>query len=521
MIEELKPLIGKLTIFAKDRMGFEHPPRLFLRKDTENSQKMLGNTAYYDPQEKAVTLYTHNRHPKDILRSYAHELVHHTQNLRGDLSPEKCGEMATGYAQKDKHMREMEREAYEKGNMCFRDWEDTLSDKDNYIIMKIAESKILKENKTMTKKITKEFLKETIKRILAEETYTVRRGDYLIKIAKKFNTSVAAIAAANGIEDINRIDVGQKLIIPGGEPDVGTASAEDIEAIQSGELEDMMHNTIKSTTGFDSDAGAMSGQVAMGDVQVHDQGLKKLKGVVANKRKARESQLDKLELRGASDPATMKRIERLKRGIARFDAMLAGNDEALIKWGQRNSKLSSELQGIMASLKLDEPDMKKMVAPKDPPRRDLEEADAFAPSHYCVHHGGVQHEGKIVAAEAVQHNYNEKLGKVTHYDMKLPDGTILENIAAEDIQVTNATLAEGHGGHKMKKDDELEEEASKPDFIDIDGDGDKEESMKKASKDMKKEYKIQTPEQENSLYESRFAERNNKLFENLTKKWTK
>ena len=177
MIDQLKPLIGKLTIFAKDRMGFEHPPRLFLRNDPENSQKMLGKTAHYDPQEKAITLFTRRRHPKDILRSYAHELVHHTQNLRGDLSPEKCGEMGQGYAQANGHMREMEREAYEKGNMCFRDWEDTLSDKDTYIIIKIAESKTLKENKTMTKKITKEFLKETIRKILAENPKKVRQTD--------------------------------------------------------------------------------------------------------------------------------------------------------------------------------------------------------------------------------------------------------------------------------------------------------------------------------------------------------
>jgi hypothetical protein len=34
-----------------------------------------------------------------------------------------------GYAQKDKHMREMEREAYEKGNMCFRDYEDRLKER--------------------------------------------------------------------------------------------------------------------------------------------------------------------------------------------------------------------------------------------------------------------------------------------------------------------------------------------------------------------------------------------------------
>ena len=169
MIDQLKPLIGKLTIFAKKRMGFQHPPKLFLRDDSDNSKKMLGKTAHYDPQAKAVTLFTHNRHPKDILRSYAHELVHHTQNLRGDLSSEKCGEMGQGYAQDNGHMRNMEKEAYLEGNMCFRDWEDTLNDKDNYIIMKIPDSKILKENKTMTKKITKEFLKETIRKIIAEQ----------------------------------------------------------------------------------------------------------------------------------------------------------------------------------------------------------------------------------------------------------------------------------------------------------------------------------------------------------------
>ena len=75
----------------------------------------------------------------------------------------------------------------------------------------------------------------------------------------------------------------------------------------------------------------------------------------------------------------------------------------------------------------------------------------FAPNHYCVHHGGVQHEGKIHMAEAVGHNWSEKLGRVTHYDMKLANGTILENVAFEDIQVTNASLAEGHHAHVPSK----------------------------------------------------------------------
>jgi|TARA_R100000664_G_scaffold10816_1_gene17779 hypothetical protein len=88
-------------------------------------------------------------------------------------------------------------------------------------------------------------------------------------------------------------------------------------------------------------------------------------------------------------------------------------------------------------------------------KADAIEEDGFAPSHYCVHHGGVHHEGKIRMAEAVNHNYNRNLGRVTHYDMKLSDGTILENVAFEDIQVTNASLAEGHH-HTMGKRDREE-----------------------------------------------------------------
>ena len=83
----------------------------------------------------------------------------------------------------------------------------------------------------------------------------------------------------------------------------------------------------------------------------------------------------------------------------------------------------------------------------------IEEAEegAFAPNHYCVHHGGVQHEGRVIEAEAIQHNYDFDLGRVTHYDMKLPDGTILENVAAEDIQVTNASLLNEHPGQRDHK----------------------------------------------------------------------
>ena len=72
----------------------------------------------------SVVLYITNRHDKDICRSFAHELIHHVQNERGDLD---LGDASSpNYAQEDGHMRKMEMEAYLKGNMLFRDWENTV-----------------------------------------------------------------------------------------------------------------------------------------------------------------------------------------------------------------------------------------------------------------------------------------------------------------------------------------------------------------------------------------------------------
>lgn len=47
------------------------------------------------------------------------------------------------------------------------------------------------------------------------QTYTVRSGDTLYSIALRFNTTVARLASANNISNTNLIRVGQVLIIPG------------------------------------------------------------------------------------------------------------------------------------------------------------------------------------------------------------------------------------------------------------------------------------------------------------------
>ena len=152
----------------------------------------------------------------------------------------------------------------------------------------------------------------------------------------------------------------------------------------------------------------------------------------------------------------------------------------------------------------------------------------FAPSHYCVHHGGVEHNGSTQMAEAVSHNYNEELDRVTHYDMKLKDGTILENVAFEDIQVTNASLAEGHN-HPMKRDDDEEEEEKKKDLDALGADiagaqsGVNEETEEVNEDSETKEVNEDSEEiNEESEEEETLNEwKNNTLYKKLLKEYTK
>ena len=49
-----------------------------------------------------------------------------------------------------------------------------------------------------------------------QTTYVVQPGDTLFRLSLRFNTSVSALAQANGISNVNLIYVGQTLTIPGG-----------------------------------------------------------------------------------------------------------------------------------------------------------------------------------------------------------------------------------------------------------------------------------------------------------------
>jgi len=115
-------LIREFYPYVKEQLGFQESCKVFLRENQENCADPLGKTAYYDPQGMEIHLYITMRHPKDVLRSFSHELVHHNQNCRGDF--DGAPPTTEGYAQTDEHLRKMEKEAYLEGNILLRDWCD-------------------------------------------------------------------------------------------------------------------------------------------------------------------------------------------------------------------------------------------------------------------------------------------------------------------------------------------------------------------------------------------------------------
>ena len=256
----LHKMVDAYFPYAQKKMGFDVPVTIVFESDQENAKNPLGKTAYYDPSNYKVVLYVDNRHPKDVMRSLSHELVHHKQNCNGELEG-ITGEQ--GYAQTE-HGHRIEEEAYSLGSTCFRNWEDS------------------------------------VKKRINETTYSKRR--------KTMN-------------------------------------------------EDAIRTVVRR--------------------------------VISESQTLKKYFIDKVQLK--------------------------------------------------------------------------EEGEIWSPNHYCIHHGGVNHNGKVEMAEAIQHNYNEELDRVTHYDMKLSDGTILENVPFEEIQVTNASLAEGHGAHAAKRDGDKKKKEKKKD----------------------------------------------------------
>ena len=95
----------------------------FVDGDSENAKDFFGKTAYYDPSEQHIVLYTEGRHPKDIVRSYSHEMIHHIQHLE-----DRLGDIPGTDTTSSEHLTKLEKEANLRGTMTFRNWTDSLNE---------------------------------------------------------------------------------------------------------------------------------------------------------------------------------------------------------------------------------------------------------------------------------------------------------------------------------------------------------------------------------------------------------
>lgn len=196
--EEFVSNLVDLYSYLKGELQLKNSPKVFLVSDDKNANKILGKTAYYEPETRTVKLFITDRHPKDILRSFSHEVIHHWQHENNQL--EKASDVNENgaddpqYAQKNPWLRQMEKQAYLLGNIMFRDWEDQKKAKDRKSGKKLSEGS-LNENLSMDTNALKLSLINWFKKMAAQGNLgsyhksmtsgDLQPGDYAEEFANK------------------------------------------------------------------------------------------------------------------------------------------------------------------------------------------------------------------------------------------------------------------------------------------------------------------------------------------------
>jgi hypothetical protein len=114
LTEDQKDKLKDFVIFTKNHLGLKSTPKVVL----QNGKKDLKTTANYDytNPEKVVKINAKNRMLVDVMRSIAHEMVHHRQfeqgrlgvkppDIGGEIEDEAnavAGQIIKLYAQEDK-----------------------------------------------------------------------------------------------------------------------------------------------------------------------------------------------------------------------------------------------------------------------------------------------------------------------------------------------------------------------------------------------------------------------------------
>ena len=95
-----------------------------IAQDEQNPFKQF--TGYFRPDSFEIHLFLHGRHPKDVLRTLAHELVHVKQFNEDRLA------QGGANLEDDPELRECELEAFTQGNLGFRMWTEQMDEKEAF-----------------------------------------------------------------------------------------------------------------------------------------------------------------------------------------------------------------------------------------------------------------------------------------------------------------------------------------------------------------------------------------------------
>ena len=141
--------IGKFM----EKEGLNVKPFPTIDLDWSEQSGLFIKTGYYLPNEKKIVLFCKDRHPKDILRSYAHEMIHHMQNLDG----KNLNFSSKDNVKDNVELEKLESEAYLKGNIYFRKWTEYKEKEDKTLPQKLNESPDRIENTNMSYQSTNAY----------------------------------------------------------------------------------------------------------------------------------------------------------------------------------------------------------------------------------------------------------------------------------------------------------------------------------------------------------------------------
>jgi len=81
MEHDLKEIVKEFGAFIVKKLNIKNPFKIQLTTNREG----MKTYAYYNPSSGLIKVCVKGRSTGDILRSMAHEFIHHLQNQRGEL----------------------------------------------------------------------------------------------------------------------------------------------------------------------------------------------------------------------------------------------------------------------------------------------------------------------------------------------------------------------------------------------------------------------------------------------------